>query len=446
MYEKIKQGLLKGRDFIDKDIWRIHSKKLPRQKSFFIRQLRVLVLAVREFYSNKCQLSASALTFYSLLSIVPVAAMAFGLAKGFGLEKILEKQILTRFPGQEETLTQVINFANNLLENTKGGLIAGIGVIMLFWTVIKVLESIEDSFNEIWGVKKGRSLARKVSDYLSMMLICPFLIIASSGITVFLGAQLSLIVQKISILGPVSHLILFSLKILPYLMIWALFTFIYIFMPNTKVNFKSGLLGGVVAGTIYQVVQSFYVAFQVGISRDNAIYGSFAALPLFLIWLQMSWRIVLFGTEVSFAHQNVDTYEFEHDCLNASHSFKKLAALQIVSLIAKKFASGEKALTGIQMADALEMPIRLVRDIMFDLVESGIISEIKGPDSKQLFYQPARDINTLTVQYAINELEDRGAQNIPVAQTSDLKKIAESLKTFDDLVKKSPANKLLKDI
>ncbi len=432
--------------FFDTDIWRIHTKKLPPRKSFLIKQLRVIVLAVREFQGNQCQLNASALTFYTLLSIVPVAAMAFGIAKGFGFDQLLEKQLMEKFPGQEQTLGQIIGFANNLLKDTQGGLVAGVGVIVLFWTVIKVLNSIEASFNNIWGIKKGRSFGRKVSDYLSIMLICPFFVIASSGVTVFLSTQAQLLVQKLAFLGSLGSLVLLSLNILPYLIMWVLFTFIYIFMPNTKVNFSSGIIGGIVAGTIYQVVQVIYIKFQIGVGNANVIYGSFAALPLFLIWLQLSWRIVLFGTEVSFAHQNVDTYEFEHDCLNASHSFKRILSLQIATILVKRFVDGQPPLTASQISDEIDIPIRLVQDILFELTEAGILSEIKDATYKQSAYQPARDINQLTICFVSAALDNKGASDIPVAQTAALVKIQQALKGFEDQVDRSPSNCLLKDI
>ncbi|MBF0483122.1 MAG: YihY/virulence factor BrkB family protein [Candidatus Omnitrophica bacterium] len=433
-------------DFLARDIWRIHTKKLPRRKSFLIKQLRVIVLAVREFRGNKCQLNASALTFYSLLSIVPVVAMAFGIAKGFGFDQLFEKQLLMKFPGQEQTLTQIIGFANNLLADTQGGIVAGVGVIVLFWTVIKVLNSIETSFNDIWGIKKDRSFSRKVSDYLSIMLICPFFIIASSGVTVFVSTQVELIVQKLAFLGSVGSLILLSLHLLPYVIMWILFTFIYIFMPNTKVNLSSGVIGGIVAGTIYQVVQVIYIKFQVGVGNANAIYGSFAALPLFLIWLQLSWRIVLFGTEVSFAHQNVDTYEFEHDCLNVSHNFKRMLTLQITTILVKRFASGDSPLTAREISDQLDIPIRLVEDILFELTAAGILSETKNATEKQSSYQPGRDINQLTIYFVNDTLDKRGTGNIPVAQTAELAKIKESLKDFEAQILQCSGNLLLKDI
>lgn len=433
-------------DYLDRDIWRIHTKKLSRRESFLIKQMRVILLAVREFRGNKCQLNASALTFYTLLSIVPIVAMAFGIAKGFGLDLMLEKQLLGKFPGQEQSLIQIIGFANNLLKNTQGGLVAGVGVIVLFWTVIKVLNSIESAFNDIWGIKKPRTFGRKVSDYLSIMMICPFFVIASGGVTVFLSTQAGIILQKLSFLGALTPIIVFFLHLLPYVIVWILFTFIYIFMPNAKVNLASGILGGIVAGTIYQVVQILYIQFQVGVGNANVIYGSFAALPLFLLWLQISWRIVLFGTEVSFAHQNVDTYEFEHDCLNVSPAFKRLLILHIASTLVHRFEEAKSPLSAQQISDELDIPIRLVEDIVFELTEVGILSEVNDLTYKQSSYQPARDINRLTIQFVMDVLDKKGVCDIPVAKTPGLLKLEKVVRAFEDQVRDSSSNLLLKDI
>ena len=386
-------NLSKVSNFLKTDIWQVKLEELPLAKSFLVKQLRVIIMASRRFAEDKCQLRASALTFYSLLSVVPVAALAFGIAKGFGFEKLLEKQIMEQFAGQEEVLTQVITFANSLLENTKGGLIAGIGIAALFWAVIKVLGNIEVSFNDIWGIKEPRTLGRKLSDYLSTVLICPVLIIMSSSVTVFVTTQITLITNKVSLLGIFSPLIFFMLKLLPYGMIWVLFTFIYIFMPNTKVNFKSGLLAGIVAGTAYEITQLAYINFQVGVAKYNAIYGSFAALPLFLIWLQISWLIVLFGAEISFADQNVDTYEHEPDSLKISSSFKKVLTLVIAHTVIRNFSQGEKPLTAARISHTLDIPVRLVRQLLYELVESRIFSDTRTEEYKELAYQPARDIN-----------------------------------------------------
>jgi len=433
-------------NFIKTDIWRIRKEDFPRMKYFFIKQLRILLLATRGFAQNQCPLRASALTFYSTLSIVPMVAMAFGIAKGFGYQEILEKQLLEKLSGQEEVMIRVVDFAHSLLENTKGGMIVGIGIIVLLWTVIKLLGHIEGSFNDIWEVKKPRSYGRKFSDYLSIMLISPLLIIMSSSATVFITTKITLITEKVALIGILSPVIFFMLKLIPYCLVWILFIFTYILMPNTKVNFSAGFIGGIIAGTIFQVSQLAYILFQVGVAKYNAIYGSFAALPLFLIWMQLSWFIVLFGAEISFSYQYADTYEFEPDRRQISPAFKKLLSLQIAHLVISTFSKGEMPLTASKISRVLEIPIRLVQQLLDELVESGIfsIAEIKG--NKELAYQPARDINIITINSIIKTLEQKGVDNIPVAQTPELQSLSEVLSTFSDEIEKSPANRLLKDI
>jgi membrane protein len=432
--------------FIRDDIWWIRLEDLPFGKSFLIKQLRTIILAIRGYDEDRCLLRASSLTFYTLLSIVPVAAMFFGVAKGFGFERRLETELFERFPGQEEVLSQIIGFSNSLLKQTQGGLIAGIGLLVLFWSVLKVLGHIEMALNDIWEIKKPRTWGRKFSDYLSIMLISPILVLMSGSATVFIKTQVTQITQKVELLGIISPLITFSLKFTPYVLIWILFTILYIIMPNTKVNFKAGLLGGVVAGTLYQIAQWAYISFQIGAAKYNAIYGSFAALPLFLMWIQISWWIVLFGAELSFANQNVHTYEYESDALKVSPGFKKLLTLQIAHLLVKRFENGDNPPSDSQISTQLRMPIRLVHNILFDLVQAGLVSEIKTKVDKKLAYQPARDINKLTLQYVLGALEQSGTDTIPVVRTEDYEALSEALKNFSEAMEKSPANKLLKDI
>jgi membrane protein len=214
--------------FIRIDIWRIRLDDLPFGKSFLIKQLRIILLAFRGYLEDRCLLRASSLTFYTLLSIVPVVAMFFGVAKGFGFERRLERELFERFPGQEEVLGQVINFANSLLEETQGGLIAGIGMLVLFWSVLKVLGHIEMAFiemalNDIWEIKKQRSWVRKFTDYLSIILISPILVLMSGSVTVFITSQVTQITQKVALLGAISPLIFSLLTLTPYVLIWALF-------------------------------------------------------------------------------------------------------------------------------------------------------------------------------------------------------------------------------
>ena len=432
--------------FLKTDIWRLQANKLPPGRLFWITQLRISLLAIRRFVDDKCDLRASALTFYSLLSIVPIVAMAFAVAKGFGFEKILAEQLLANLEGHEEVAERIIGFAQSLLQNTRGGAIAGVGIVVLFWTVIKVLGNIETSFNDIWGVKTPRAMGRKLADYLSVMLICPVLLITASSVTVLVTTQVANMVEQLSFLGYLADLIIWLLKILPYGVIWLVFTFMYVFMPNTKVAFRSALWGGILAGTIYQLVQLAYISFQIGVTKYGAIYGSFAALPLFLAWLQLSWLIVLFGAEVSFAHQNVDTYEFEEDCLKTSHVFKRMTALMITYLCAKRFLKLETPLTAADIARELEVPIRLVRAVLFELTEARVISEVYSDSGEDVAHQPGCDINRLTVAAVIARLDEQGIDTVPIAESAKLDKLRETVRQFRDMNEQSPANLKLQEL
>lgn len=432
--------------FLKQDVWRIRRREAKGLRGKGIRMLRIFSLSFSQFSSDMCSLRAAALTFYSLLSIVPVLAMSFGIAKGFGMDRLLREKLIESMQGQQEVLTRVMTFADALLENTKGGLIAGIGVIILLWSVIQVLGNIESSFNGIWGIKKQRSLGRKFTDYLSMMMIVPVLYIVASSATVFAASQITAISQKVAFLGAVAPLIMMGLKVVPCLVFGGLLTYLYIAMPNGKVHFKSALLGGMVAGVLYLVVQWVYIRFQIGASRAGAIYGSFAALPLFLIWLQTSWRVVLYGAELAFSHQNEQTFEFEQDCLSASYETRKLLSLRIAQVCVARFAAGLPPLSGEEIAAQLEMPVRLTRDLLFHLTEANILAIAHGESERDRLYQPARDVGEMTVQFVIEQMEKAGTNAVPVAQTPELEKLRTTLTAFARALQKLPENKLLKNL
>ena len=432
--------------FIKTDIWRIRLEDLPKQRSFLIKQLRIILLSFKGFDEDKCQLRASALTFYSLLSIVPVVAMIFGIAKGFGMEELLEKRLHELFADNQTILTQVLTFSRSLLESTKGGLIAGVGIVVLFWSVMKVLGNIELSFNEIWEIKRPRNFLRKFSDYLSIMLIAPVLLIMSSSTTVIISDSFSYFSDKIALLGYFSWLIAFFIKLVPYFLLWVVFTFMYMIMPNTRVNFKSALIAGIIAGSIFQLTQWGFFTFEVGVAKYNKIYGSFAALPLFLAFVQVGWLIVLFGAEISFANQNVDRYEFEIESGEISNSFKRTLSILIAHTVVKTFEKGEQALTVSQIANNLEIPVRIVRQIVYNLTECNILSEVNTNNNNDFAYQPAQDINKMTIQNVIASLDEKGIADIPVAETKELKEIKSTIESFNKNLGLSKSNKLLMEI
>jgi membrane protein len=437
MYQKI-------RNFFSEGIWLINPDQLPRFKALIFKYLKIHILAIQGFIKDHCALRSSALTLYTLLSIVPIIAMLFGIAKGFGFEKKLREQIIEQVPDQDSMIMQVIEFAENLLATTKGGLVAGIGIVVLFWTVVRVISNIESSFNHIWKIRKGRAISRKLSDYLSLMFLAPILLIVSGSISVFVSTQITKLIEIIDLPDLGTFIVVFVLKFLPLLILWTLFSFTFIFMPNTKVSFKSGILAGVISGTLYKIVQWGYVSLQVGVTSSNAIYGSFAALPLFLIWLQIGWMVVLFGSEISFFDQNYDSYRNKDKFANLSFSKKKILALQVSQLLINQFSNNQAPLTLAGICTKLMLPISVIQPILDELIESKIIAEIKVEEDEAPVFQPACDTNLLTIAYVIDALEKCGNNTLPDTQGSAY--FSNIIEEFEGSLTKSANNKLLKEI
>ncbi len=435
--------------FFKTGIWEIQLKDLSPLEAFFIKYLRIILLASRGFIRDNCQKTASVLTYYSLLNIVPVVAVAFAMAKGFGLEKLIEKQILQmaeKANWQADITTQIISFSHKLLEQAKGGLIAGVGIVLLLWTVISIMGKIEESLNEIWEIKKSRTLIRKFSDYMAMMVFAPVLLIISSSATVLVASEVKVIVNKIAVLGVFSKVIFLLLNLLPYVSIWVLLTMLYLIMPNTRIPLRSAIFGGITAGTIAQIVQWIYIKFQIGVASYGAIYGSFAALPLFLGMLQMSWMIVLFGAEIANANEHYETFGFHPDYSKMSVSSKKLLMLRIFHLLTKKFSLGEKPLSVSQIAHALEIPVRLVRQFLHELSDVGLVVETAKGIKDEVAFQPGRTIENITVKFALDEYEKYGITKIPDYQSDEAEKISKYLKDISETIEKSPANVRIKEI
>lgn len=265
------------------------------------RWLRIAYLACCRFYLDKCALNSSSLTYYTLMSLVPMLAMSIAIARGFGYSDVMREQLLERFQDQKEILAKLFDYADLFLEQAKGGAIAGLGVLILFFTVALLLRNLESILNHIWQVKRIRNWRRIFTDYLSIMLVAPIFFIFASSASVFVVDLLESWVQ--------NSLLLFFIHIIPYGLFWILFSFIYLFMPNCNVQIRSAMLGGVVAACLYLIVQWGYIYFQLSVSQYGLIYGNMAALPLLLIWIQLSWFIILFGAEISHAHQTADEHE-----------------------------------------------------------------------------------------------------------------------------------------
>lgn len=427
--------------FISGDIWRIQLKDRPSGKSFLITQMRILILALRGVREDKVHLRAPALTLITAFSVVPALALVFSIARGFGLEMYVVRQLQAALAGREEVLNWVLELTQSVLTQFREAHLAVIGTIMLLYTISRLLINIENSFNEIWQVSRGRSPARKFTDYFAIMFIAPLFFTMAGAATVLLNAQIQ---QSSSAL--LSPLLLFLVKLLPYILIWVVLTLVYIIMPNTSVKFSAALYAGLIAGTVFQVVQWIYVKFQIGVSTYNAIYGSFAALPLLLLWIQVSWLVVLFGAELSYAKHNVANYEFEAETAKISAYNKKILALYILHLLVTGFQQGRKPQTPGQISRALEIPNNLVRKILNELEEVNLISQVSTDKPSEAAYQPAIDIQAISIRTVLERLDKKGMDVLIARPSPLLDNLKETLVDFYTQLEKAPANKLLKDL
>ncbi len=430
--------------FLTRGIWRIRIDDLEGLRRQRILALRVLVLSVRKFISDQCVLWSSALTFYTLMSIVPVAALLFAVAKGFGFKRRLQQQLMEQFAGQQEVVAYVIDFSNRLLDSTRGGILAGVGVIVLLWAVIKMLGNIERSFNTIWGVTRQRSLGRKFSDYLSIMLIAPVLLITSSSAAVMIVGHIGTLSEELGLYGFVAPLMDLVVRAVPFLLIWVLLSFMYIFIPNRSVRYASGIVAGAVAGSIFIVVQRIYITFQIGVSHYNAVYGSFAALPLFLVFLQLGWFIVLFGAELSYAHQNAHVCGFLPEMGPLA---RKLLSLKIAHTIISNFVRGLPAPTAASLSGELGMSLPDIHGSLADLKAAGIILETHPADTgEDPGHVPARSPESISVATVVEALEGGEAVCGTLSESREAQELEVILREFLRSLEASPANRLLQDI
>ncbi|HDR46455.1 MAG TPA: YihY/virulence factor BrkB family protein, partial [Geoalkalibacter subterraneus] len=366
---------------------------------------QVATLVIRDFFTDRCLLRASALTYASVLAIVPLLALMFALLKGFGVQNQLEPLILEHIAvGSDQIVSQIVAY----IDNTNVGRLGMVGLATLLLTVLALLSNIEKSFNAVWGVEETRSLFRRFADYFSVVTIGPLLILAAISMTSSL--QSTALVEALKNYSYVGDLVLFLFKILPFVGMWIAFTALYIFMPNTRVRISAAFVGGVIGGSLWQLAQFGYVHFQVGVSKYNAIYGTMAALPIFMIWIYLSWLIVLLGLEVSYALQNLGTLRQQIRETSFNQIGHEKVALAVVLLTAKIFHRGERPWGLEQIVSYLQYPPRLVRSEVLRLKNMGILNQVSEDGDGEYSYQLGRSPLTLPMCELLRSLRHDGPE------------------------------------
>lgn len=433
--------------FIKKTLWEIDIDRLPTYKKYALLFLRIILLALFNFYERKTINYASSLTYYTALNLVPIIAVVFGLAKGFGLERLLEKQIMKIAENanwQPEITRYILDFSRNFLEQTKGGVIAGVGVVFLFWTIMAIIGKIEYSFNSIWGVKKERTFVRKFTDYMAIFIIAPILFAISNSITILVSTKIGLIMKNIGMEGIIIYTVKVLLEIISYGSLWVLLITLYIIIPNTKVPLKSALVGGIISGTVLYIIQWIYINFQIGVAKYGAIYGSLAALPLLFMWMNISWIVVLFGVEIAYAYENRETYGWIPPFSSLNVRTKKILLLSVFKMICKQYYELKRPLSTKEISTLIKAPLSIVKDIIEILISSKLVVEI-SEDNIHGLYQPARPLEGLTVEDVLNAYEKTGV--ILNEYKSDyLNEVKDLLEQIERMRKNFPENKEIKKI
>lgn len=405
---------------------------------WFVQQYRLLFYTARGLVEHGTIVRSAALTFYTLMSIVPIAAVIFAVVKGFGLSDGLIDNLYTYFPRHPEVVDYIVDFAENALSRTKGGIVATVALVMLFWAVIRVFGSIESAFNNIWEVKVTRSLTRQYTDYIAVLMIVPILWIAANAVGSYMQDLLG--VDDSWYFMILSHLA--SLVV-----IWTMFTFLYIVIPNTKVRFGSALMAGIVAGTTFMFFQWGYVYLQRWMTSYNAIYGSFAALPLLLIWMQTSWEILLFGGELSFAYQNVARFGEERESLHISYDMRRKVLLAVMLSVVRRFRDQGGAVPADFIRERLDLPTRIVNDVLYQLVQADQLIAVRTDDNeREVAFTPAHDIGSMTVYGVLEAVEKSGPAAFSLGGNPDLTRIDRELEALKNAARSSCDNVRLVDM
>lgn len=416
-----KFNLKKINKFLRYDIWRFTAAEVGSRRSRFLYQtLRTLLLVIRGFTNKSLGDKAKSLTYSLIFTIIPILAMVLAVAKGFGVQDIIERQLNNSFLGETNIVPVIMEMVQRYLDTAQGGVFIGVGILILLWAVYSFFSSVESTFNQIWNVQKSRSIARQAITYIAILFLIPILIIVSSGLTVFVQSTLSdLHGGTLSAAHQALHN--GGTQFLQFAVCWALFTLMYIAIPNTKVRFLSALIPGILMGTLFQLLQMLSVYIIILLGRTSIVYGAFASVPILLTWLQWTCLLIILGAEMSFAIQNNEQFEYEHDLEKMSRRYKDCITLYLLAHIVSRFENEQPPLTAHELAEPDRLPLRLVNQLLSRLVETGLICKIRDEEDQERRYQPAMDTHRMTVGMVIGRIDEQGTEEFLSGTTQEMK-------------------------
>ncbi len=399
---RLKSWLMRVWDYLSQGVW------ADTRNDWRIDLIKTLNLSVRSFLNADLQSRAAAMTYRTLLAIVPALALVFAIGRGFGFQNLLRTQLFGYFPSQQKTLEQVFVFVDSYLAQASEGIFVGVGIVFLLWTLISLVSNVEESFNLVWGIKKGRRMWRKITDYTAIFLILPILMICASGLSIFMSSTLQNAIS-FEFLSPVFPVLL---DIATYVLTWLFFAGMYMLIPNTKVKFKNAIVSGIISGTAFQILQWLFISGQMYVAKYNAIYGSFSFLPLLLIWLQFVWTITLSGAVICYSSQNIFQFSFSSEIKEISADYRRKVTVAIMAIVVKRFMSHEEPMREVDFVKNYDMPPRLVGDIIEELIDVRMLSRvIDEKRTVERVVQPAMDVSRLTVGQLLRTIDNHGASH-----------------------------------
>jgi membrane protein len=406
MPEKIpvRQRIEKAQHFVKRGVWEVEPAGLGALRAWVLYNVRMFILVAEGTIHDQLLLRAAALTYKTVFSIVPLLAVMLAFFKGFGgTEKAGDELRQAALDKVTPGLSQVMEGLNNSIANIHAGAVGGIGIVLLLYTAISLLTTVEQSFNHIWGIKKGRGFFWRCIIYWGVITLGPVVFMTSLTATAF--------VENSGLMGWIRENGGYAnagiLFLMPFLVAWFAFAFLYYFIPNTPVRWRSALVGGIVAGTLWETAKVGYVFYVTSMAQSTwKIYGALGAVPIFLLWIYLSWVIVLFGAEWAFAHQNVRTYRREIAAETPSQAAQEELALMAMLLVTREYVAGGEPVTLRRLGETFNVPVRFANDILFRLGGAGLVREVSG---REPGYVPGRDAATISVKAVLDAVRRAGA-------------------------------------
>lgn len=425
-------------EYLWNGVWDDHRPK------FSVRLVKTLNLSVRTMLDPRLHTRSYALTFNTLLSIVPAFALMLAVCKGFGLQNLFHSEIEQMFPSQRKMTDVLMQLVNSYLNGTSHGVFIGIGIVFLLYTVVTLMNEIASNFNWIWGVRDDRTLYRKIVDHVAVCLLIPVLFICSAGINLLMNDTLREQFQ-VPLLSP---LIGWLLDLAPFFLVCVAFTLSFYWIPHTTVKLRYAAISGMLSGVAFQILQLVFLNGQIMVSRYNAIYGSFSFLPLFLMWLMISWLIVLSGCVVAYSAQHVFSFPFAKSSDNVSGNYYRKVTAVVAAIVSSRHLRGLKPMSAGEISAAYGMPVRLVARVVAHLKDVGLLYHVaeSGRTVADCGVVPSFDLSEFTVADLIRRIDALGVKDFIPLFEERFSPVIARLDAIDDAGYKVASEMTLKEL